>query len=130
VRTFTPDEANALLSELRPLVERLVEGKRRLDEAEQARQGLLGRIAANGGDITPGDVAEVTERAGRAGEEVGALVEDIQSHGVQIKDLDIGLLDFPWLHEGEVALLCWRLGEEEIGYWHGVDEGYAGRKPL
>jgi hypothetical protein len=42
----------------------------------------------------------------------------------------VGLLDFPWLREDEVVLLCWRLGEEEIGYWHGMDEGYAGRKPL
>jgi hypothetical protein len=130
VRTFTPDEANALVAELRPLVERLVDCKGRLDEAEEGRRALLDRIGANGGDITPSDVAEVTQRVEREAEGVGALVADIQSHGVQIKDLDVGLLDFPWLREGEVVLLCWRLGEEEIGYWHGMDEGYAGRKPL
>jgi hypothetical protein len=130
VRTFTPDEANALLAELRPLVGQLVDRKRRLDEAEDARRGLLARIAANGGDITPSDVAEVAQRVEREAGAVGELVEQIQGHGVQIKDLDVGLLDFPWLREDEVVLLCWRLGEEEIGYWHGMDEGYAGRKPL
>ena len=130
MRTFTPDEANALLLELRPVAERLVEHKRRLDAAEDARRSLVARIGANGGDITPSDVAEVTERVEREARTIGGLVDQIQAHGVQIKDLNVGLLDFPWLHEGEVALLCWRLGEEEIGYWHGMDEGYAGRKPL
>jgi hypothetical protein len=130
VQTFTPDEANGLLAELRPVVEQLVDRKRRLDEAEDARRGLLARIGSNGGDITPSDVAEVNQRVDREAEAIGGLVEQIQAHGVQIKDLDIGLLDFPWLREGEIALLCWRLGEAEIGYWHGIDEGYAGRKPL
>jgi hypothetical protein len=130
VRTFTPDEANALLAELRPLVEQLVDRKRRLDEAADARRSLLAQIAANGGDITPSDVADVAQRVEREAGALGGLVEEIQAHGVQIKDLDVGLLDFPWLREDGVVLLCWRLGEEEIGYWHGMDEGYAGRKPL
>lgn len=130
MRTFTPDEANALLDELRPRVERLVEHKRRLDGAEEARRGLLARIAGNGGDITPSDVAEVTERVEREAKAIGALVDEIQRQGAQIKDLDLGLLDFPWRRGREIVLLCWRLGEDEIGYWHGMDEGYAGRKPL
>jgi hypothetical protein len=130
VRTFTPDEANSLLDELRPRVELLVEHKRRLDEADEARRGLQARIAGNGGDITPSDVSEITERVEREAKAIGAIVEEIQRHGVQIKDLDIGLLDFPWRRDREVVLLCWRLGEDEIGYWHGMDEGYAGRKPL
>jgi hypothetical protein len=130
VRTFTPDEANALVVQLRPRVELLVEHKRRLDTAEEARGGLQAQIAGNGGDITPSDVAEVTERVEREARAVGAIVEEIQRHGVQIKDLDLGLLDFPWRRGAEVVLLCWQLGEDEIGYWHGMDEGYAGRKPL
>jgi hypothetical protein len=127
---FTPDEANALLPDLRPLVERLVAHKQQLDRAEDARRALLGRIATNGGDITPSDVAEATTRVEREAEAVSQILEAIQSHGVQVKDLDLGLLDFPWQREDEVALLCWRLGEDEIAYWHGMDEGYAGRKPL
>jgi hypothetical protein len=127
---FTPDEANALLDELRPRVELLVEHKRRLDEAEAARRGLQTRIAGNGGDITPGDVAEVTEPVEREAQAIAAIVDEIQGQGVQIKDLDLGLLDFPWRRGAEIVLLCWRLGEDEIGYWHAMDEGYAGRKPL
>jgi hypothetical protein len=130
VHTFTPDEANALLDELRPRVELLVDHKRRLDEAEDARRAFQARIAGNGGDLTQSDVAEVTERVEREATAIGAIVEEIQGHGVQIKDLDLGLLDFPWRRGSEVVLLCWRLGEDEIGYWHGMDEGYAGRKPL
>jgi hypothetical protein len=130
VRTFTPDEANELLAELRPRVELLVEHKQRLDAAEDARRGLQARIAGNGGDITPSDVREAAANVEREAKAIGAIVEEIQRHGVQIKDLDLGLLDFPWQRGSEIVLLCWRLGEDEIGYWHGMDEGYAGRKPL
>ena len=130
MRTFTPDEANELLDELRPRVERLVEHKRRLDEAEEGRRGLQARIAGNGGDITLSDVAEVTKRVEREAKAISAIVDEIQQQGVQIKDLDLGLLDFPWRRGSEIVLLCWRLGEDEIGYWHGMGEGYAGRKPL
>jgi hypothetical protein len=130
VRLFTPGEANALLAEVRPLAERLVERKRALDEAEAARAALLGRIAGNGGDLTPSDVADAVARVDREAAALGALVDELQGLGAQVKDLDLGLLDFPWEREGEVVLLCWRVGEDEIGYWHAVEEGYAGRKPL
>jgi hypothetical protein len=130
VRWFTPDEANALLPTLLPLVGALVERKGSLDAAERRRTRLLGRIAGNGGDITPGDVAEVAGEVERAAAAVAELVAEIQGHGVQVKDLDLGLLDFPWVREGEEVLLCWRLGEDSVAFWHGTDEGYAGRKPL
>jgi hypothetical protein len=130
VRTFTPGEANALLQRLRPLAESLVAHKRLLDEAEIARRDLLERIAGNGGDLTPRDVADVATRVEREASAVAGLVNEIQGFGVQVKDLEVGLLDFPSLREGVVVLLCWRLGEDEIGYWHGTDEGYAGRKAL
>jgi hypothetical protein len=130
VRTFTRDEANALLTQIRPLAEALVAHKRLLDEAEAARAELLERISGNGGDLTPSDFAEVTTRVEREAAELGELVGEIQGLGVQVKDLGLGLLDFPSVREGEVVLLCWRLGEDEVGYWHGTDEGYAGRKAL
>jgi hypothetical protein len=130
VRLFTPDEANALLAEVRPLAERLVERKRALDEAEAVRAALLGRIAGNGGDLTPSDVADAVACVDREATSLAVLVDELQALGVQVKDLDLGLLDFPSEREGEVVLLCWRVGEDEIGYWHGVNEGYAGRKAL
>jgi hypothetical protein len=130
VRTFTLDEANALLARLRPLAERLVEHKRRLDEAEAARAAVLARISGNGGDITPTDVAELAARIEGEAAALAELLGEIQSHGAQVKDLDTGLLDFPALREGEIVLLCWRVGEDSIEYWHGLEEGFAGRKPL
>ena len=59
-----------------------------------------------------------------------ALVEEIEALGAEVKDLELGLVDFPAEREGETVLLCWRVGEDEIGYWHGLDEGFAGRRPL
>jgi hypothetical protein len=130
VQTFTLEEANALLVEVAPLVERMVERKRAFDQAEAEREELLGQIAGNGGDLTPSDVAEAGNRVAEEAAVLAALVEEIQEHGVQVKDLDLGLVDFPAIRDGDVVLLCWRLGEEEIAFWHGTDEGYAGRKPL
>jgi hypothetical protein len=130
VRTFTLEEANALLAEVAPLAERMVERKRAFDQAEAERERLLGQIAGNGGDLTPSDVAEAATRVAEEAAALSTLVEEIQEHGVQVKDLDLGLLDFPAIRDGDVVLLCWRLGEEEIAFWHGTDEGYAGRKPL
>jgi hypothetical protein len=130
VQTFTLEEANALLVEVAPLVERMVERKRAFDQAEAEREELLGQIAGNGGDLTPSDVAEAATRVAEEAAALSALVEEIQEHGVQVKDLDLGLVDFPAIRDGDVVLLCWRLGEEEIAFWHGTDEGYAGRKPL
>jgi hypothetical protein len=130
VRTFTLEEANALLAEVAPLVERMVERKRAFDQAEAEREELLGQIAGNGGDLTPSDVAEAATRVAEEAAALSTLVDGIQEHGVQVKDLDLGLADFPAIRDGEVVLLCWRLGEEEIAFWHGTDEGYAGRKPL
>lgn len=130
MRLFTRDEADELLAEVRPLAEQLVERKRSLDEAEAARAALLSLIAGNGGDLTPSDVTDAVESVRRAAAAVGRLVDKLQGLGVQVKDIDLGLLDFPSEREGEVVLLCWRVGEDEIGYWHSVDEGFAGRKPL
>ena len=130
MRTFTLEEACELLPRVRLLAEQLVERKRRLDEAESGRNELRARIAADGGDITPSDVAEAEQGVGREAEAVAAIVDELQGLDVLVKDLDVGLVDFPALREGELVLLCWRLGEDEIGYWHGVEEGYAGRKPI
>jgi hypothetical protein len=58
------------------------------------------------------------------------LVDEIASHGAQVKDLDTGLIDFPALRHGETVLLCWQLGEDEIAWWHSVEDGFAGRRPL
>jgi hypothetical protein len=70
--------------------------------------------------------AEVNRRA----TELARTLEEIQSLGVVVKDLDSGLVDFPSVREGEDVLLCWRLGEDEVAFWHGYDDGFAGRRPI
>jgi hypothetical protein len=129
-RTFTPDEANAALAEVRPLVERMVVAREVLVDAQRRQAELVARVASNGGGLTPPDVATVAAEVQQATAELVAVLEELERVGVQVKDLDRGLVDFPCLHRGRVVLLCWELGEDEVAYWHGADEGYAGRKPL
>jgi len=127
---FTPDEANAALERVRPLAEQMVE-RRRAMLAAQAREEELGaRVAGNGGGLDPGEPARteaVVEDEARA---IAQLVDEIHALGAQVKDIDTGLLDFPSLREGEEVLLCWRVGEDDIRYWHTLDGGFAGRQPL
>jgi hypothetical protein len=129
-REFTLEEANAAVLELRPLVERMVEHGRRLEAAQSSQRELVTRIAGNGGDMQPSDLRELAETIQREADEIAACAEEINTAGAQIKSLEEGLLDFPSRRDGELVLLCWRLGEEEIGYWHGLDEGFSGRQPL
>lgn len=129
-RYFTVVEANAALEELRPLAEEMVARRSELVDAQARRAALGAQVGTNGGDLTPSDFAEADEELEQAATELARAVEQIQAAGVLVKDLDQGLLDFPSLRQGEEILLCWRVGEDEIRYWHGVDEGFAGRKPI
>jgi hypothetical protein len=129
-RYFTLEEANATVDELRPVVERMVEHRRRFAVARDRRGDLTEQAGSNGGDLTPTDFAEVEQELEAEATELARCIEQIQAAGALVKDLDQGLLDFPALREGEEILLCWHLGEDEIGYFHGTDEGFIGRKPL
>jgi hypothetical protein len=129
-RYFTVDEANEALEELRPLAEQMVERRGRLVEAQALRASLGAQVGANGGDLAPSDFADADAQLEAAATELAHSIERIQAAGVLVKDLDQGLLDFPALRDGEEILLCWRVGEDDIRFWHGVDEGFAGRKPL
>lgn len=129
-RFFTPEEANEALAEVRPLVERMVAARGALLEAQRRQAELVARVASNGGGLSPPDVSAVAAEVQEASAELVAVVEELQELGVQVKDLDRGLVDFPCLHRGREVLLCWELGEDEVAYWHGAEEGYAGRKPL
>jgi hypothetical protein len=129
-RFFTPEEANEALARVRPLVERMVEARRMLLEVQRRQAELVARVASNGGGLSPPDVSAVAAEVQQTSAELVAVVEELQELGVQVKDLDRGLVDFPCLHRGREVLLCWELGEDEVAYWHGAEEGYAGRKPL
>jgi hypothetical protein len=129
-RYFTLDEANAALEDLRPVAEEMVARRHELVEANARRAALGAQVGGNGGDLTPSDFAEADEELETAASALAKCVEQIQAEGVLVKDLDRGLLDFPALRGDEEILLCWHVGEEEIRYWHGAEEGFAGRKPL
>jgi hypothetical protein len=129
-RIFTPEEANAALAELRPVVERMVEHRRNLAAAQARQTELVTRIAGNGGDLVPSDLREAAAEIEAEANALSACIDLVTDAGAQIKSLEEGLLDFPARRGDEDVLLCWKLGEDEIGYWHGLDEGFAGRKPL
>ena len=130
MRHFTPEEANAALAEVRPLVERMVEQRRAHLEALERQEELEGHIRGNGGGIPPAALAESAAEVDRLARSLARTVDAIAEHGAQVKDVDEGLIDFPARRGGETVLLCWKLGEDEIRYWHTLDAGFAGRQEL
>ncbi|HET7439996.1 MAG TPA: DUF2203 domain-containing protein [Terriglobales bacterium] len=130
-RTFTLDEAHALLPILESLLRTAIEGKKLIEEVDKELQEIAHRVFLNGGTLL-----KIVPLARRKMEREKALqrtkdaVAEIHATGVQVKDLDIGLLDFPCVVEGKTVLLCWKYGEKKITHWHGTTEGFAGRKPI
>jgi hypothetical protein len=130
-RTFTLEEAQSLLSILESLLRTAINSKKIMEDVEAEMQALTHRIFLNGG--THVDVVAVARRKAeraRAEQRAKDALSEIDSIGVQVKDLDIGLLDFPCEVDGHVVLLCWKMGEKSITHWHGTDEGFVGRKPI
>lgn len=129
-RYFTPAEASDALEEIRPLVTELIEHRRAQERIATERAALAEKIAGNGGGIDAQQLADL-EAAGEQ-ERIGVArcVNAIHERGAIVKSLDDGLVDFPAVRDGEEILLCWRLGEDEVGFWHPLDEGFAGRKPI
>ncbi len=119
---FSLSEARALLSEIAPLVEEIVSLKQRLDERgyDVYRHQYFGGSGPNGEKVYPPEVERLVE-----------VSQDMESKGILVKDLGQGLIDFPHIREnGEEVYLCWKLGEEDIGYWHRISDGFAGRKGI
>jgi hypothetical protein len=131
MKMFTLDEAQALLPVLESLLKRAVEAKDAAESIEQGLQELTRKIYLSGGMFV--DVADV-QRKRTALEALTQRVKDavaeIDSIGVQVKDLDTGLLDFPCRVDGEIVLLCWKMGESRIDFWHSVEDGFRGRQPI
>ena len=130
MRHFTPEEANAALEQVRPLVEQLVARRQEHALAVERQEELERKIRGNGGGIPPAELASATAEVDALARGLARLVDEIAGHGAQVKDLDTGLIDFPALHQGETVLLCWQLGEERIAWWHRQEDGFAGRRPL
>jgi hypothetical protein len=130
MRYFTVEEANQALDEVRPLAEELVARRRALGEAAARRAELAQLVAGNGSGVRSDELVSLDEDATREAVEIAELVGRIQELGALVKDLDRGLVDFPARRGDEDVLLCWEVGEDEIAFWHGLEEGFAGRKPL
>ena len=118
-----------------PRVDRLlreaVSLKSEYQEAEQAMQAIMQRVTLMGGMMVDRDgVIDTRNRRDETRSKLGTAIEQVQEVGCVVKDLDIGLIDFPTLFRDEEVYLCWKLGEPKIAFWHGVDEGFRGRKAI
>ena len=129
-RLFTPAEANSALPEVREAAERLVALRGRMRELDRRQRELVTSIGGNGGGYTGNDLNAAQDELRALAEAASACVDRLLELGVHVKDADIGLLDFPSDREGEVVLLCWRVGEERVAFWHRVTDGFAGRRPI
>ena len=131
ITLFSVEEANRLVEEIRPQVEKLRAQKREFDRLEM-RMGVLA-VVTSGADASNVDSRELTElgeKRRRQGERIAREIGELHEFGVVVKDLDQGLCDFYALKGDRLVFLCWRLGEREVGHWHSLDAGFAGRRPL
>jgi hypothetical protein len=130
-RLFTLEEAQELLdAELRSAAERMVEARARGRDLEARWRRLVIAIGSNGGNFEKPEVRKLRADLKAAAEELAEILSLFGEHGVQVKDVETGLIDFPTEIDGEPALLCWRVGEERIEFWHTLDGGFAGRRPI
>ncbi len=128
-RTFTLEEAQSLLPTLESLLRVSIDGKKLIEAVDLEFQELAHRVFLSGGLLV--NVVQMARRKAdreKTIHRVKDAMAEIDAIGVQVKDLDIGLLDFPCEVDGNTVLLCWKLGESGITHWHGTDEGFAGRK--
>ena len=131
MKTFTLDEAQALLPVLESLLKRAQQGKRAAEQVESGLGDIARRIYLMGG--TKVDVAGVARLRAEMEQHLTVVresVQEIDSIGVQVKDIDNGLLDFPFRLDEEIVLLCWKMGEPAIEHWHTTDAGFQGRQPV
>lgn len=130
-RTFTLEEAQTLLPILESLLKQAIHSKKLIEEVDGELQETAHRVFLNGGTLV--NVVHLARRKAereKAIQRLKDVLAEIDATGVQVKDLDIGLLDFPCKVEGEIILLCWKLGEAKIAHWHSTTDGFAGRKPI
>lgn len=130
-RRFTLAEAQRLTPRAGELLREAIANKSAYEEAEREIQEFQQRVMMMGGITADRDrMLESRKKRDEAAARLRAAVEAVQEIGCLIKDLDIGLIDFPTLYRGTEVYLCWKLGEPEIEFWHGVEEGFRGRKRI
>ncbi len=131
MKTFTIDEAQSLLPVLESLLKRALEGKQSAEQVESGLSEISRSIYLSGGmRVDAGKVARLRAEMETHVQRIRESIAEIDSIGVQVKDLDAGLLDFPCRLDDQVVLLCWRMGEPAIQHWHPVDSGFKDRQPV
>ena len=131
MKTFTLDEAQSLLPVLESLLKRAMEGRRSAQDLESGLSGIAQRIYFSGGmRVNTANVARQRAEIEDHLKRVRESVAEIDAIGVQVKDLESGLLDFPCRVDDQVVLLCWRMGEPSIEHWHTVESGFQDRQPV
>ena len=132
-KTFTIDEANALLPHVTPLIEQLQGLQRSILKTTQQLDEAAGKLAqGNGYPIRSikNQISELTKHQLQLIDAFQSALDQLERLGCLLKDLNIGLIDFYSLREGELVLLCWKLGEDRVRFWHTIDSGYTDRQPL
>jgi hypothetical protein len=128
---FNREEAEELLPLIEHCLRQALDSKQQVEGLDRELAQASARIMVLGGSLPAyGKLSATREQRGKLVSQLQEAVNQIQETGCLVKDLDEGLVDFPTLREGEEVYLCWKLGEERILYWHGIEEGFAGRKPL
>ncbi len=130
-RFFTLSQAEKLLSQVESAIREAIARKSDYDQAEAEWQGFSQRIMVQGGmQVDRSRLLEQKNRRESAAQDVKNAIERVHECGCVVKDLDVGLVDFPTLLNGQEVYLCWKLGERGIQFWHGVHEGFQGRKAI
>ncbi len=130
-KLFTRDEAERLLPEIDRLLREAIVQRAEYQQSSQELQAEMQKISMLGGMLVDAQfILALRNRAETSASKLKETLDAIQERGCQIKDLEIGLVDFPTHYQGREVCLCWKLGEERIAFWHGTEEGFAGRKPI
>jgi hypothetical protein len=130
-RFFTLLEAEGFLPEVERLLRTIIQLKQSYEAADTELSRINQRIALTGGMIAPREqVQQIRTRKDSSARGLKEALEKFQEIGCQLKDIDTGLVDFPTLYRGQEVYLCWKLGESSIGFWHHVEDGFQGRRPI
>jgi hypothetical protein len=122
-KTYTPNQANEALQEVRPLVADLIQLGERIRSVQPEIWSVVEKSAGNGGHPELSRMLPDFDR-------LDAVLHRLQDMNIEVKDLSIGLIDFPALKDGRVIYLCWKYNEDRIQFWHEIEAGFAGRQPI
>jgi hypothetical protein len=125
-RSYTIEQANALMPQVRAVLLQLAVEQRRMDSVHGEMHRML---AGNGDPASAAEASRLERETANIAEGMRTLVTLLEELGVQLRDVEMGLIDFPGERDGRLVWLCWRLSDPTVAFWHGTDEGYATRRP-